>query len=175
MASATTEAGLADPNTAKVPKQAMGLLLAHRAIMEEDLRSTLADSRAKARSWWQNKGTNGISGDGKVDVPPEEDMGTIHIGDINYAPPAKPATQDATAPTAPATPSVGTQPSSGISNLARAAILGAATLGGGGLGAAAMSYLNRPDVPAVQSTVPSAQPVLRIFRSTPANTETPNG
>lgn len=160
MASATTD-NLADTNTAKIPKQAIGLMLAHKAIMEEDLRAALADSRAKARSWWQGKGVNSLQGDGQMNVPAEDDMG-IHIGDINYAPapPAPPSLP----PTTPAIQAA--QPASGLSNLAKAAVLGAATLGGGGIGAAAVSLLNKP-APAIQQVAPvspDSEPVLQFFK-----------
>lgn len=167
MASATTTeqaSNLADPNTATMPKKAIGLRLAQKAMMMNDTQQILAESRAKHRSWWRNKGVAGMSGEGAVDVPPEEDDVGIHVGDITINNPPPPQQLQDTKPAA-ASP----QPAStGLSKLAQAAIIGSSLVGGTGIGAGAMALLNKPAAeisqPAQQQPTTNPGVQLRIYQ-----------
>ena len=102
--------------------------IADEAIMMEDVRELLAMDRAKVRA--HNRRFLG-------DVS-EEEMGNIHIGDVNQAAPLMPA------PSAP-------------SSFSRKAIAaGLLALGGGGVGAGGMAiydYLTSDPPPAAESFV----------------------
>lgn len=121
----------------KIGDTLRGLNAAAFAIGMEDHRRMLADAAQRTRDGHRAmmKAAMGES------VQPESgdaDMGDILVtGDIvcNQVP-----LQQAAYPAQ-------TSPSSTLSKAAKAAMLGTALLGGGGLGAAATAYLMRPNVP----------------------------
>jgi hypothetical protein len=123
---------LKDKYTRKIPKQVLGLDVAHKAMCLADAARVLAMSRRVVNA--HNVATLGDAAGLPEESDEDDDMG-IHVGDIvvnngpaddppssSSPPPATSPTPSSTAPIAPA--------SSGLSNLAKAGIL-AATLGSG--------------------------------------------
>ena len=158
-------ADLKDKYTRKLPKQALGLRLAHEAMCMQDLQQVLRMDRATVNA--HHVSTLGELAGVDQDAGGGDDMG-IHVGDIVINNPTPPAAQGApptapppSQPPAPAAPSVSPPAAAvatGLSNLAKAGIL-AATLGAGSalpLGVSAIAnYFSGKPAPTV---APAADP-----------------
>ena len=178
-------AELKDKYTRKLPKQALGLRLAHEAMCMQDLQQVLQMDRATINAHHVSAlgelaGIDQGSGGG-------DDMG-IHVGDIvinNSTPPASqgaPATGSIPPPSPAPVPPVQEPPAAsgaaatGLSNLAKAGIL-AATLGAGsalppGISAIA-NYFSGKAAPSVAATPEPGAWQLQLVPPEPGSGETP--